>query len=202
MQKQFEWDACGLIAGVDEAGRGPLAGPVFAAAVILDERKPIRGLNDSKLLTPKKRQKLFGEIMEKALCVEIAHSSVEEIDSINILQASMLAMKRAINGLRLKPNWVRVDGNRVPQVDVCIEAVVKGDQLFADISAASIIAKVSRDEWCLQANLEYPGYGFASHKGYATAEHLEALNRLGPCILHRKSFEPVRRALLEHGNDF
>lgn len=198
MQREFEWDSGGLIAGVDEAGRGPLAGPVFAAAVILDERKPIQGLNDSKLLSPKKRQMLFGEIMEKALCVEIAQSSVDEIDSINILQASMLAMKRAINGLRLKPNLVRVDGNRVPQVDVVIEAIVKGDRLFPNISAASIVAKVSRDEWCVQADLNFPGYGFSAHKGYATPEHLEALNRLGPCVHHRCSFEPVRQALRRH----
>lgn len=201
MQREFEWDSGGLIAGVDEAGRGPLAGPVFAAAVILDERKPIQGLNDSKLLSPKKRQILFGEIMEKALCVEIAQSSVDEIDSINILQASMLAMKRAISGLRLKPNLVRVDGNRVPQVDVVIEAIVKGDRLFPNISAASIVAKVSRDEWCVQADLNFPGYGFAAHKGYATPEHLEALNRLGPCELHRCSFEPVRQALRRHQHD-
>ena len=200
MQRQFEWDVTGLIAGVDEAGRGPLAGPVFAAAVILDDRKPIRGLKDSKLLSPTRRLKLFEEIMDKALCVEVAQASVEEIDSINILQASMLAMKRAIMGLRLKPNWVRVDGNHVPQVDVLIEAVVKGDQLHADISAASIIAKVSRDAWCVQADVDHPGYGFAAHKGYATAEHLEALNRLGPCVLHRRSFEPVRRAIKESGH--
>jgi len=200
MQQQFDWDVSGLTAGVDEAGRGPLAGPVFAAAVILDHRKPIKGLKDSKLLTAKRRAKLFDEIMDKALCVEVAQASVEEIDALNILQASMLAMKRAILGLRLKPHWVRVDGNRVPQVDVLIEAVVKGDQIHPDISAASIVAKVSRDAWCDQAEAAFPGYGFAAHKGYATAEHLQALQQLGPCALHRRTFEPVRRALEEHGH--
>jgi ribonuclease HII len=200
MQQQFDWDVSGLTAGVDEAGRGPLAGPVFAAAVILDQRKTIKGLKDSKLLTAKRRAHLFDEIMDKALCVQVAQASVEEIDSLNILHASMLAMKRAILGLRLKPHWVRVDGNRVPQVDVLIEAVVKGDQIHPDISAASIVAKVSRDSWCEEAERSFPGYGFAAHKGYATAEHLAALHRLGPCELHRRSFEPVRRAWVEHGH--
>ncbi|MEY4283785.1 MAG: ribonuclease HII [Betaproteobacteria bacterium] len=200
MQQQFDWDVSGLTAGVDEAGRGPLAGPVFAAAVILDQRKTIKGLKDSKLLTAKRRAHLFDEIMDKALCVQVAQASVEEIDSLNILHASMLAMKRAILGLRLKPHWVRVDGNRVPQVDVLIEAVVKGDQIHPDISAASIVAKVSRDAWCEEAERSFPGYGFAAHKGYATAEHLAALHRLGPCELHRRSFEPVRRAWVEHGH--
>ena len=200
MQQQFDWDVSGLTAGVDEAGRGPLAGPVFAAAVILDQRKTIKGLKDSKLLTAKRRAHLFDEIMDKALCVQVAQASVEEIDSLNILHASMLAMKRAILGLRLKPHWVRVDGNRVPQVDVLIEAVVKGDQIHPDISAASIVAKVTRDAWCEEAERSFPGYGFAAHKGYATAEHLAALHRLGPCELHRRSFEPVRRAWVEHGH--
>ncbi len=200
MQQQFDWDVSGLTAGVDEAGRGPLAGPVFAAAVILDQRKTIKGLKDSKLLTAKRRAHLFDEIMDKALCVQVAQASVEEIDSLNILHASMLAMKRAILGLRLKPHWVRVDGNRVPQVDVLIEAVVKGDQIPPDISAAYIVAKVSRDAWCEEAERSFPGYGFAAHKGYATAEHLAALHRLGPCELHRRSFEPVRRAWVEHGH--
>lgn len=201
MQKQFDWVVHGLTAGVDEAGRGPLAGPVFAAAVILDQRKPISGLKDSKLLSPRKRSQLFDEIMDKALCVEVAQASVEEIDTLNILQATLLAMKRAILGLRLKPHGVRVDGNRVPKVDVLIEAVIRGDQIHPEISAASIVAKVSRDAWCEDADRNYPGYGFAGHKGYATFEHLAALRRLGPCVVHRQSFAPVRLARVGHDHE-
>ena len=142
------WDAPGLIAGVDEAGRGPLAGPVVAAAVILDEKNPIRGLADSKKLTALRREKLFDEIRAKALCCSIAEASVEEIDRLNILQATMLAMRRAVEGLRLKPAKVLIDGNRIPVMDILAEAIVKGDSLIPAISAASILAKVSRDRWC------------------------------------------------------
>jgi len=194
MQSELNWRLPGLCAGVDEAGRGPLAGPVFAAAVILNDRKPISGLKDSKLLSAKRRQQLHDEILDKALCVQVAQASVHEIDAHNILQATMLAMKRAIEGLRLKPIQVLVDGNRVPQVDVLVEAVVGGDRMHAEISAASIVAKVSRDHWCEEADLQHPGYGFAQHKGYGTPEHLDALKRLGPCVVHRRSFRPVKLA--------
>lgn len=189
------WDAPGLIAGVDEAGRGPLAGPVVAAAVILDEKNPIRGLADSKKLTALRREKLFDEIRAKALCCSIAEASVEEIDRLNILQATMLAMRRAVEGLRLKPAKVLIDGNRIPVMDVLAEAIVKGDALIPAISAASILAKVSRDRWCAQLDLAYPQYGFAGHKGYGTAEHLAALREHGACPQHRKTFSPVAQVL-------
>lgn len=189
------WDAPGLIAGVDEAGRGPLAGPVVAAAVILDEKNPIRGLADSKKLTALRREKLFDEIRAKALCCSIAEASVEEIDRLNILQATMLAMRRAVEGLRLKPAKVLIDGNRIPVMDVLAEAIVKGDALIPAISAASILAKVSRDRWCAELDLAYPQYGFAGHKGYGTAEHLAALREHGACPQHRKTFSPVAQVL-------
>ncbi len=189
------WDAPGLIAGVDEAGRGPLAGPVVAAAVILDEKNPIRGLADSKKLTALRREKLFDEIRAKALCCSIAEASVEEIDRLNILQATMLAMRRAVEGLRLKPAKVLIDGNRIPVMDVLAEAIVKGDSLIPAISAASILAKVSRDRWCAELDLAYPQYGFAGHKGYGTAEHLAALREHGACPQHRKTFSPVAQVL-------
>ncbi len=189
------WDAPGLIAGVDEAGRGPLAGPVVAAAVILDEKNPIRGLADSKKLTALRREKLFDEIRAKALCCSIAEASVEEIDRLNILQATMLAMRRAVEGLRLKPAKVLIDGNRIPVMDVLAEAIVKGDALVPAISAASILAKVSRDRWCAELDLAYPQYGFAGHKGYGTAEHLAALREHGACPQHRKTFSPVAQVL-------
>ena len=189
------WDAPGLIAGVDEAGRGPLAGPVVAAAVILDEKNPIRGLADSKTLTALRREKLFDEIRAKALCCSIAEASVEEIDRLNILQATMLAMRRAVEGLRLKPAKVLIDGNRIPVMDVLAEAIVKGDSLIPAISAASILAKVSRDRWCAELDLAYPQYGFAGHKGYGTAEHLAALREHGACPQHRKTFSPVAQVL-------
>jgi ribonuclease HII len=194
-QVSLVWDAPGLIAGVDEAGRGPLAGPVVAAAVILDEKNPIRGLADSKKLTALRREKLFDEIRAKALCCSIAEASVEEIDRLNILQATMLAMRRAVEGLRLKPAKVLIDGNRIPVMDVLAEAIVKGDALIPAISAASILAKVSRDRWCAQLDLAYPQYGFAGHKGYGTAEHLAALREYGACPQHRKTFSPVAQVL-------
>jgi ribonuclease HII len=194
-QMRLTWDAPGLVAGVDEAGRGPLAGPVVAAAVILDELNPIKGLADSKVLTPARRDKLYDEIRAKALCCAIGEASVEEIDEINILQATMLAMRRAVESLRLKPTKVLVDGNRLPVLRVAAEAIVKGDALVPAISAASILAKVHRDRLCLQLDALHPGYGFAAHKGYATAEHLAALQRRGACIAHRRSFAPVREAL-------
>ncbi len=185
------WDAPGLVAGVDEAGRGPLAGPVVAAAVILDELHPIQGLADSKKLSPVRREKFYHEIRAKALCCSIAEASVEEIDRLNILQATLLAMRRAVEGLRLKPVKVLVDGNRLPVLDVLAEAIVKGDAKIPAISAASILAKVHRDRWCADYDREFPQYGFATHKGYGTAEHLAALNEHGACPQHRKSFAPV-----------
>ncbi len=194
-QTALSWDVPGLMAGVDEAGRGPLAGPVVAAAVILDDLHPIKGLADSKKLTPLRREKLYDEIRAKALCCSIALATVEEIDSLNILQATMLAMKRAVEGLRLKPHKVMVDGNRLPVLDILAEAIVKGDALVPAISAASILAKVYRDRWCDEFHLEYPQYGFAGHKGYGTAAHLAALREHGACPQHRKSFAPVAEVL-------
>ncbi len=185
----------GLVAGVDEAGRGPLAGPVVAAAVILDDLRPIAGLADSKKLTAARREALFDEIRAKALCCSIAEASVEEIDRLNILQATLLAMRRAVQGLRLKPALVLVDGNRLPVLDVPAEAIVKGDALVAAISAASILAKVHRDRWCAQVHEQFPQYGFAGHKGYGTAAHLLALSQHGACPLHRRSFAPVAQHL-------
>lgn len=194
-QTTLKWDISGLVAGVDEAGRGPLAGPVVAAAVILDDLKPIKGLADSKKLSASRREKLFDEIRAKALCFSIALASVEEIDQLNILQATMLAMRRAVNGLRLKPNMVLVDGNRLPIIDIRAEAIVKGDSLVPAISAASILAKVHRDRWCMEVDLVYPQYGFAGHKGYGTAVHLAALKSHGACPEHRKTFKPVTEVL-------
>lgn len=188
-------DGAGLLAGVDEAGRGPLAGPVVAAAVILDDQQPIAGLADSKKLTARKREALFDEIRAKALCCCIAEASVEEIDTLNILQATMLAMRRAVEGLRLKPAMVQVDGNRIPVLSVPAQAIVKGDAKVAAISAASILAKVHRDRLCVQLHEAYPQYGFDVHKGYPTAAHLEALQVHGATLAHRRSFGPVKRAL-------
>jgi ribonuclease HII len=184
-----------LVAGVDEAGRGPLAGPVVAAAVILDELQPIRGLADSKLLTAARRELLYAEICAKALCVCIAEASVEEIDRHNILQATLLAMQRAVGGLRLAPLRVLVDGNRLPALPMPADAIVKGDAKVASIAAASILAKVHRDRLCAALHAQFPGYGFDGHKGYPTPEHLAVLRRLGPCSAHRRSFAPVRSAL-------
>lgn len=194
-QRALDWDTVGLVAGVDEAGRGPLAGPVVAAAVILDELQPIAGLNDSKKLTEKRRKKLFEEILAKALCCSIAEASVQEIDTLNILQATLLAMRRAVDGLRLKPVKVLVDGNRLPVLDVRAEAIVQGDALVPAISAASILAKVYRDRLCARLHAQYPQYGFDRHKGYGTAEHLQALALHGPSPWHRTSFAPVARSL-------
>ena len=194
-QKSLDWDAIGLVAGVDEAGRGPLAGPVVAAAVILDELQPIAGLNDSKKLTAKSRERLFDEIRARALCFSIAQATVEEIDDINILQATMLAMKRAVEGLRLKPSKVLVDGNRLPTLDVLAEAIVQGDALVPAISAASILAKVHRDRLCDELHRQYPVYGFDQHKGYGTAQHLQALQAHGPVACHRLTFSPVARSV-------
>ena len=185
----------GLIAGVDEAGRGPLAGPVVAAAVILDDLKPIQGLADSKKLSAKQRERLYDEIKAKALCCCIAEATVEEIDEINILQATMLAMRRAVEGLRLKPSLVQVDGNRLPVLKVPAEAIVKGDSKVAAISAASILAKVHRDRLCDELHQAYPEYGFEGHKGYPTAEHVAAIKRLGVTPAHRRSFGPVKVVL-------
>ena len=190
-----EWCTPGLVAGVDEAGRGPLAGPVVAAAVILDDLHPIQGLADSKALTALRREKLFGEIRARALCTSIASASAEEIDRLNILQATMLAMQRAVQGLRLVPKRVVVDGNRKPVLAMATAAVVKGDALVAAISAASILAKVHRDRLCQDLHLEFPAYGFDGHKGYPTAAHLAALREHGACPAHRRSFAPVREAL-------
>ena len=194
-QLSLSWDTAGLVAGVDEAGRGPLAGPVVAAAVILDQRQPIKGLADSKKLTALRREKLFDEIRAKALCCSIAQASVEEIDRLNILQATLLAMRRAVEGLRLKPNKVLVDGNRLPDIGLPAQAIVGGDALVPAISAASILAKVHRDRWCLELDQLYPQYGFAKHKGYGTAAHLAALQAHGPCAEHRISFRPVAEAM-------
>jgi len=191
-QLGLEWAGEGLLCGVDEAGRGPLAGPVVAAAVILDDQSPIKGLNDSKVLSEKKREQLFDEIRAKALCFCIAEATVEEIDRINILQATMLAMRRAVEGLRLKPGRVQVDGNRLPVLRIPAEAIVRGDALVPAISAASILAKVHRDRFCLQMHEQHPQYGFDSHKGYGTREHLEALRVHGATVWHRQSFAPVR----------
>lgn len=189
------WDAPGLVAGVDEAGRGPLAGPVVAAAVILDDLQPIRGLADSKALTALKRERLYDEIRARALCCSVAQASVEEIDRLNILNATMLAMRRAVDGLRLRPQRVVVDGNRVPVLPMPVAAVVKGDAKVAAISAASILAKVTRDRLCAELHERYPQYGFDGHKGYPTPPHLAALRAHGPCPEHRRSYAPVRAAL-------
>ena len=185
----------GLIAGVDEAGRGPLAGPVVAAAVMLDELQPIKGLNDSKKLSARTRERLFDEIRAKALCCCIAEASVEEIDRLNILQATLLAMRRAVEGLRLKPHKVLVDGNRLPVLKVAAEAIVKGDAKVKAISAASILAKVHRDRLCQALHAQHPQYGFDGHKGYPTPAHLAALREHGACAHHRRSFAPVREVL-------
>jgi len=184
-----------LIAGVDEAGRGPLAGDVVAAAVILDPNHPIPGLGDSKKLSVKQREALFPLIKQQALAFSIASASVAEIDSLNILQASLLAMKRAVEGLSTYPELVYVDGNRCPQWQYHSEAIVKGDSRVAGIAAASILAKVSRDYAIQALDSIYPGYGLAQHKGYPTKAHMDALKHLGPTPIHRKSFGPVAKLL-------
>ena len=180
------------IAGVDEAGRGPLVGNVVAAAVILDPNNPIMGLADSKKLSEKKRESLYSEIIEKALAYHIAHATPAEIDQLNILHATMLAMKRAVEGLSLQPQFVQVDGNRLPVWNYKAEAIVKGDAKEACISAASILAKVTRDREMAELHMQHPDYGFAQHKGYPTQLHMEQLKRLGPLPCHRRSFGPVK----------
>ena len=197
-QRRLRSDVPALVAGVDEAGRGPLAGPVVAAAVILDDLQPIRGLADSKKLSPRRRAALFDEIRARALACCIAEASVEEIDRLNILQATLLAMRRAAEGLRLLPHRVVVDGNRLPVLAMPAAAIVQGDSKVAAISAASILAKVHRDRLCDALHADYPAYNFAGHKGYPTAEHLAALKQHGACLAHRRSYAPVR-AVLEAG---
>jgi ribonuclease HII len=196
-QAVLAWDVPGLLAGVDEAGRGPLAGPVVAAAVILDELRPIQGLADSKVLSPRRRELLFEQIMARSLCCSVGQASVQEIDALNILQATLLAMRRAVDGLRLKPVQVLVDGNRLPALPMLAQAIVGGDAKVAAISAASIVAKVTRDRWCEQVHERFPQYGFDRHKGYGTAEHLAALSRHGASPEHRRSFAPVARVYKE-----
>jgi ribonuclease HII len=179
------------VCGVDEAGRGPLAGPVYAAAVILDPSNPIAGLKDSKVLTPAKRETLAVLIKERAVAWHIASASVQEIDQINILQATMLAMKRAVEGLSTKPQLALVDGNRAPRLTCAVKTIVKGDAIEPAISAASILAKTERDSFLQALALQFPQYGFEQHKGYGTAAHIEAINQYGPCPEHRRSFAPV-----------
>ncbi len=185
-----------LICGVDEAGRGPLAGPVSAAAVILDPARPIAGLADSKKLSEKQRDLLAPIIRERALAWAVAYAEVEEIDTLNILQATLLAMRRAVLALPIQPNQVLVDGLYCPQTGIPSEAIVKGDSKVAAISAASILAKTARDELMIKLHTLYPQYGFDGHKGYPTAAHLEALKKHGVSKVHRRSFKPVRDALL------
>jgi len=196
-QASFDWRRPGLTAGVDEAGRGPLAGPVVAAAVILDDRCPIAGIADSKALAPARRAELAVEIRARSLAYGLGWADAAEIDAINILQATMLAMRRAIAALTRVPAHVVVDGNRCPDVaglgfECSIEAVVKGDAKVVCVGAASIVAKVARDEYMVELDRRYPGYGFAGHKGYPTQAHIAALNRLGPSPVHRRSFGPVQ----------
>ena len=188
-------DVSGPMAGVDEVGRGPLAGPVVAAAVILAEKGTIRGLNDSKLLQPEERERLDREIRRRAICCSIAEASVEEIDRFNILRAALLAMRRAVEGLAQQPSIVLVDGNQRPELAMPVRTVVGGDARVRAISAASIIAKVHRDRLLTALHEEHPEYGFAAHKGYSTPEHLDALRRHGACRHHRRSFAPVREVL-------
>jgi ribonuclease HII len=184
----------GLICGVDEAGRGPLAGPVVAAAVILDPAHPIAGLDDSKVLSAKKREALYVQICEHALAFCIAEASVEEIDTLNILQATMLAMRRAVEGLALTPELAQIDGNRCPPLAIPAQAIIGGDALVPAISAASILAKVTRDRQLVELHQAHPQYGFDVHAGYGTARHMQALEQHGPCVHHRRSFAPVRKA--------
>ncbi|NNJ71997.1 MAG: ribonuclease HII [Enterobacterales bacterium] len=184
-----------LIAGVDEVGRGPLAGPVVSAAVILGANHGIEGLTDSKKLSPARREKLSELIKSNALCWALGRAEIEEIDSINILQASLLSMQRAVEALTMLPSRVLVDGNRLPKLALPAEAIIKGDLLIPEISAASIIAKVARDQEMQHAARKYPHYGFESHKGYPTAKHLAAIEQYGICEIHRKSFAPVKKQL-------
>ena len=185
-----------LVAGVDEAGRGPLAGPVIAAAVILDQADMITGLADSKTIPERRREQLAQHIREKALACSIGRAGHEEIDRLNILNATLLAMQRAIGGLSIRPDRVLVDGNRCPDTEYPVSAVIQGDRTEACISAASILAKVCRDREMREMDREYPGYGFARHKGYPTRQHILALSENGPCPIHRRSFSPVRQSVL------
>jgi len=180
-----------LICGVDEAGRGPIAGPVYAAAVILDPARRVNGLADSKVLTPERREVLARRIKERAVAWAVAHASVEEIDRINILRASLLAMRRAVEGLKIKPGEAWIDGNMCPDLPCPARAIVDGDATHKPISAASILAKTARDAEMCALHDRFPQYGFDQHKGYATPEHLEAVGRLGPCEIHRRSFRAV-----------
>lgn len=196
MQSSFEFDAStALVCGVDEVGRGPLAGAVVTAAVILDPTKPINGLADSKAISEKKREALFDEIKEKALAWAIGRCEVEEIDELNILQATMKAMQRAVAGLSPQPEHAMIDGNRCPDLPCSCEFVIKGDGKIPAISAASIIAKVTRDREMVELDKQYPGYGLAGHKGYPTKAHILALGELGVTAIHRRSFGPVRKLL-------
>jgi len=192
---EFDFRPEGHVVGVDEVGRGPLIGDVVAAAVILDPDHPIEGLADSKALSEKKRERLYHEIKDKALAWCIASASPAEIDELNILHASMLAMQRAVEGLSLAPDYALVDGNRCPSLSCPAEPVIKGDAKVAEISAASILAKVERDRQMLELHELHPEYGFDSHKGYPTRQHFEALERLGVLPQHRRSFRPVRERL-------
>lgn len=192
---EFIYPCSGIIAGVDEVGRGPLVGAVVTAAVILDPLNPIAGLADSKKLSEKRRLALFDEIKEKALCWSLGRAEPEEIDQLNILHATLLAMQRAVAGLSVKPELALIDGNRCPPLPMAAQSVVKGDSLVAEISAASILAKVTRDQEMAELDALYPGYGFAKHKGYPTPLHREKLALLGPTPFHRRSFAPVRQAL-------
>jgi ribonuclease HII len=185
-----------LSAGVDEAGRGPLAGPVFAAAVILDPARHIRGLRDSKVLTAERRDELATEIRAHAIAWAVASADVQEIDQLNILRATMLAMRRAVEALSVVPVEAIIDGNQCPQLNCRVYAIVKGDRDVASISAASILAKTARDALLIQLDVLYPNYGFAQNKGYGTPEHLAALDRYGPCAIHRRSFAPVAQISL------
>nr|WP_317400950.1 ribonuclease HII [Plesiomonas shigelloides] len=195
MTDLFVYPDAGLIAGVDEVGRGPLVGAVVTAAVILDPARPIVGLADSKKLSEKKRMALFDEIKEKALAWSLGRAEPHEIDELNILHATMLAMQRAVAGLPITPEFVLIDGNRCPALPMPAQAVVKGDSKVAEISAASILAKVTRDREMAELDAQYPQYGFAKHKGYPTADHLRLLAEHGAIAEHRRSFAPVKRAL-------
>lgn len=183
-----------LLAGTDEAGRGPLAGDLYAAAVILDPSKPIEGLADSKKLSESRRQQLYEDICRNALCWQISIASVAEVDRINVLQASMLAMKRAVQALDPQPEYVVVDGNRLPDWSYSSKALVKGDARVAEISAASILAKVARDRHMQEMHKKFPDYGFDQHKGYPTKQHLDMLKQLGSCAIHRQTYRPVMQA--------
>ena len=202
-QDLFDWPEPGvkLVAGVDEVGRGPLCGPVIAAAVILDPARPIAGLNDSKKLTARQREALFDIICNQALAWSLGRAEVAEIDQLNILHATMLAMQRAVAGLSVQPQLAYIDGNRCPTLPCRAEAVVKGDSRVPEIAAASIIAKVTRDREMVVMDQQWPGYGIAGHKGYPTAAHMAALKKLGPAPIHRRSFKPVRVLLELAGTD-